>query len=147
MKLIKNISFYIILGFLLTLLSWGLESQYLYKFLKENIVSLLITILAINIATLGLITSRIQDILNKYDVDFKDTTKEMKILLYEQVTLIFISIVSLTIFEGNIITYENKNLILEGILNTVLIYSINILLDAGKAVFILIDLIQENKKM
>ncbi len=89
MRLIKNISFYIILAFIISLSSNYLESDFIFNYLKENIIGLLLTLLAINTATLGLIASKIQDMLEKHPkMSFKKTTKEMKFSLTEQVVLI-----------------------------------------------------------
>lgn len=148
MRLVKNISFYTILAFIISLLSNYLESDFLINYLHENIIGLLLTLLAINTATLGLVASKIQDMLEKYPKSsFKNTTKEMKFSLTEQVVLIIVSVISLIILDSKLISFEHKVLLLNSILVCVLIYSVNILWDTGKAVFVIIDLIEElNKK-
>lgn len=144
MTLIKSISFYIIIGFLISWSSQWLESDFLFKYLKENIVGLLITLLAINTATLGLISSKIQDIVLKEPMlDFKTTIKEMKVSLLEQIFLIGSSIVCLLLMESPKIIFHCKDLVGNTILTTILIYSIAILWDTGKAVFIIIDELQD----
>ena len=62
MKNIKNVSFYIVLSIIVTMITNYLESPFLFKYLQNSIISLQITLLAINTATLGLIASKIQDI-------------------------------------------------------------------------------------
>jgi hypothetical protein len=148
MRLAKNISFYIIIAFALCLLSKYLKSGFLFKYLIENIIGLLLTLLAINTATLGLIASKIQDMLEKYPkMSFKNTTNEMKFSLTEQVILIIVSVISLIVLDSKIIIFEHKELLLNTILVSVLIYSVSILWDTGKAVFVIIDLIEKmNKK-
>lgn len=148
MRLIKNISFYIVIAFILCLLSKYLKSEFLFKYLTENIIGLLLTLLAINTATLGLIASKIQDMLEKHPkISFKNTTKEMKFSLTEQVILIIVSVISLIILDSKVIIFEFKELLLNTVLVGVLIYSVSILWDTGKAVFIIIDLIEDlNKK-
>lgn len=148
MRLAKNISFYIVVAFALCLLSKYLESNFLFKYLTDNIIGLLLTLLAINTATLGLIASKIQDMLEKYPkMSFKQTTNEMKFSLTEQVVLIIISVISLIILDSKVIIFQYKELLLNTVLVSVLIYSISILWDTGKAVFVIIDLIEKfNKK-
>ena len=143
MRLAKNISFYIIIAFLICLLSKILKSDFLFKYLTENIIGLLLTLLAINTATLGLIDSKIQDMLEKYPkMRFKKTTKEMKFSLTEQVILIIVSVISLIVLNSSVVQFEYKELVLNTVLVGVLIYSVNILWDTGKAVFVIIDLIE-----
>ena len=143
MKLVKNISFYIIISIIITFLGFKLESKFLFKYLQENIIGLLLTLLAINTATLGLIASKIQDIVVKYpQMDFLETIKQMKISLLEQIILIIISILCLLLMDSVIITYEFKKEIGNVFLVSILIYAINILWDTGKGVFVIIEELQ-----
>ena len=115
------------------------------NFLITNIINLQITLLAINTATLGLIISKIYEILKEYPlIDLAQPIKEMKVSLKEQIILIGISFISLILLNNNlenIIDFEHKKLILNIILLSVLVYCIDILRDTGKAVFVIIDLI------
>lgn len=149
MRLAKNISFYIIIAFLICLVSSYLKSDFLFKYLTENLIGLLLTLLAINTATLGLIASKIQDMLEKHPkMSFKNTTREMKFSLTEQVILIIVSVIALIVLNSSVVQFQYKELALNTILVGVLIYSVNILWDTGKAVFVIIDLIENmnNKK-
>jgi len=144
---IKNISFYIVLGIIITLLGKFLESDFLFKYLKENIIGLLLTLLAINTATLGLIASKIQDIVVDYPkFDFSSTIKEMKTSLLEQIILICTSVITLLLLDSNKIDFVYKTDIGNIILTTVLIYSVIILWDTGKAVFVVIEELQNMNK-
>lgn len=144
MRLAKNISFYIILAFGICLIAKYLKSEFLFEYLIENIIGLLLTLLAINTATLGLIASKIQDMLEKHPkISFKRTTEEMKFSLIEQIVLIIVSVVSLIVFKSDIIQFEFKDILFNTILVSVLIYSISILWDTGNGVFVIIDLIED----
>ena len=143
MNTLKNISFYVVLGVLITFLGQFLESDFLFEYLKENIIGLLLTLLAINTATLGLIASKIQDIVVKYPkFDFSSTTKEMKTSLKEQIILICVSVLTLFLLDTSKYQFDYKTEVGNVIMTTVLIYSINILWDTGKAVFVIIDELQ-----
>jgi hypothetical protein len=147
MKTIKNISFFIVIALFISFMASLLESDFLFKYLRENIIGLLITLLAINTATTGLIASKMQDLIVNYpDFDFSNSIKEMKLSLLEQIILIAISIVSLIIQSSCKITFEHKEFIFDTLLVGVLIYAINILWDTGKGVFVIIDEIQKMKK-
>lgn len=147
MKLVKNISFFIIIAIIITFLGATLESKFLFKFLQENIISLLLILLAINTTTLGLIASKIQDIVVKIpEMDFSDTIKEMKTSLLEQIILIIASVFCLLLMDSNKISFEYKNEIGNVILISIFIYAINILWDTGKSVFIIIEELQKMKK-
>ncbi len=144
MKLAKNISFFIVIAILISLIGKGLESKFLFTYLQQNIIGLLLTLLAINTATLGLIASKIQDIVVKHPkMDFSITIKEMKKSLLEQIILIIVSIVCLLIMDSAKITYEFKDIIGNTILSAVLIYAVNILWDTGKGVFVIIEELQK----
>ena len=147
MNTLKNISFYIIIGVIISFLGKYLESDFLFKYLKENIIGLLLTLLAINTATLGLIASKIQDIVVDYPkFDFSTTIKEMKISLLEQIILISVSVITLLLLDSKKIELASKIDIGNIILTAVLIYSINILWDTGKAVFVVIEELQKMKQ-
>jgi uncharacterized membrane protein YozB (DUF420 family) len=124
----------------MTLFANFLESPFLFKYLQDNIIGLQLTLLAINTATLGLIASKIQDIIVQFPkFNFANTIREMKISLLEQIVLIVISIFTLIIQNSNIIIIDEKINICNTILLTVFIYAINILWDTGKAVFVVIE--------
>ncbi|WP_188358261.1 hypothetical protein [Mangrovimonas yunxiaonensis] len=124
-----------------------MESDFLFKYLKDNIIGLLLTLLAINTATLGLIASKIQDIVVDYPkFDFSSTIKEMKTSLLEQIILICTSVITLLLLDSNKIDFAYKTDIGNVILTTVLIYSVTILWDTGKAVFVVIEELQNMNK-
>lgn len=143
---LKNISFKLILAGVVVFICDSLESTILYNYLNDNLISLLLTLLAINTATSGLIASKIQDILLEIpEIDFKSTIKEMKLSLLEQIVLIFFSISTLVLDDSKILYFEHKDCVLNIVSVAVLIYSIEILWDTGKSVFIIIEEIQNLK--
>lgn len=124
----------------MTILGKILDSDFLFMYLKESIIGLLLTLLAINTATSGLIASKIQDIIvNQPKIDFSDTIKEMKRSLLEQIILISLSIITLLLMDSTKLTFLFKVEISNVILVSILAYSINILWDTGKAVFVIIE--------
>jgi hypothetical protein len=147
MKLVKNISFFIVIALVVSFIGNALDSKFLFTYLAENIIGLLLTLLAINTATSGLIASKIQDIIVQFPkFNFSDTIREMKKSLLEQIILIIISIVCLLIMNSAIITYQFKDMIGNTVLIAVLTYAVNILWDTGKGVFVIIEEIQKMNK-
>ncbi len=141
---LKNISFILVVSSSVVFFCNYLETQFLFLYLSNNLISLLLTLLAINTATLGLIASKMQDIVvSKPDFNFTRTINEMKISLLEQIILICISILTLILQSSKIIIYNNKDLVSNIILVGVLVYSINILWDTGKGVFVVIEELQK----
>lgn len=143
MKLAKNISFYLMIAAIVTSVGYYLESKFLFNYLQNNLIGLLLTLLAINIASLGLIASKIQDIVMQLKgLDFSETVKQMKFSLLEQIILIGASIITLLFQDSGRISWEYKEQVGNVILVAILIYAINILWDTGKSVFIIIEQIQ-----
>lgn len=144
---LKNISFIVVLSTITVIFCNYLETTFLFKYLADNLISLLLTLLAINTATLGLIASKMQDIVvDKPQFNFSRTIKEMKLSLLEQIILIIISIITLVLQDSKVVVVNHKDEISNIILVGVLIYSINILWDTGKGVFVVIEELQNLKK-
>lgn len=141
---LKNISVILVLSTIVVLFCNYLESTFLFTYLTENLISLQLTLLAINTATLGLIASKMQDIVaDKPQFNFSRTIKEMKLSLLEQIILIVASIITLVLQDSKVVIVNHKDFISNIILVGVLIYSINILWDTGKGVFVVIEELQK----
>jgi hypothetical protein len=147
METIKDISLYVIISALITLGCYWLQSSFLFDYLQSNIIGLLITLLAINTATSGLVASKMQDLtLQKPEVDLSEPIRQMKTSLIEQIVLIALSIIFMTIIKSELIQFDYKEKIFNGGLVLLLVYALAILLDTGKAVFIVIQGLQNIKK-
>ncbi len=144
--ILKNISFYLVISYIICLGAYLVNSSLLFEYLHENIIGLLLTLLAINTATLGLIASKMQDLLKDFpNFSFKDSIREMKISLIEQICLIISSVLIIIIHGSKMLEFPHKNFTLDVLLSTVVVYSIAILWDTGKAVFVVIEQIQQMK--
>ena len=82
-KLVSFISISVLLAFF----SMKLESNFADQF-AENILSLLTTLFAINIASSTLIAGKLREIQNKTGCDFPKTKKNLKNSFYEQIMFI-----------------------------------------------------------
>lgn len=133
-----------VISLIVVLVSQAIDSKSVFVYLEENIIGLLLTLLAINIASSGLIAAKIQDILVEFpEFDFSESLKEMKISLFEQVVLLIVCIISLILSDSSLIDFEHKSTLSNTILFSILVYAINILWDTGQAVFIIIDQLQQ----
>lgn len=152
MIIVKNISFYLLVSILICFLSELLNSSFLSEFLKANTIMLEIALLAMNIATLGMISSKLYEVLEKNrGGNIDKTRKELNLALIEQITLIVVCFMSLIIFDNNkainVIGLSNyREFILNVILLASLIYYLFITWDIGKSVFIIIDEINKMGK-
>lgn len=142
--LFKNIGASFVVAFLIYTLLEKLESQYVYKFLENNLINLLVTILAINSATLSIVLVKIRELTDKSSSSdsFKATRIEMLFSIKEQIALIFISLFLLaTISSKKIVSLQL--VILNDSMNVALIacfvYAMIILFDIAKSVFVILD--------
>ncbi|KEZ93514.1 hypothetical protein IL45_04690 [Nonlabens ulvanivorans] len=142
---IKDIALFIVLGLIINLLSFFLSNDYLIKYLLDNLITIQLTLLAINTATSGLVVSKMQDIIKENpQLNLKPISKSLLDSLKEQIILIVVAIGLLIIIDSQItekLIYTNFiDFSLEVLLIAVFINSIQILWDTGKAIFIMIDI-------
>ena len=111
-----------------------LDVNFTRLFFQQNLISLLTTLLAINVAVLGIVLSRIVA-LNQSGENFTNTKKEILKSLKEQVALIGLSLV-LSIFsakEKYNFYPDLVNYLLSVLLMSVFFYAIYILYDTAKS--------------
>ncbi|MEC4049572.1 hypothetical protein OX284_009045 [Flavobacterium sp. SUN046] len=144
LRFLKYFSIFFSISILFEIWMIYIESEYLKSFLKSNILTILLAFLAINTATLGVIASKIQEIKTKFkDCDFSNTINEMYFSLKEQVVLLIMNIFVLVIDDSKLICFSYKCLIVNSLLSSIFFYSIYVLWDTGKAVFVMTTLSNE----
>mgnify|MGYP001114457735 CR=1 FL=1 len=139
---VKNIIVFLFLGFILAFASIELESDFLSDFHKSNLVNILITLLAINTATSSIVLTKLKDLGDKNNFDFKDSFSELKTAILEQVILICLAIIFSILGESKVIENNLKyNEIIFLTLNSaIFIYAIDILRDTANSIFIILKL-------
>jgi hypothetical protein len=119
-----------------------LESNFADQF-AENILSLLTTLFAINIASSTLIAGKLREIQNKTGCDFPKTKKNLKNSFYEQIMFIGVVFVFGLLRESKYIHHtidiDKIKLICNSVLFLCFIYYIDIIRDIGKSLFDLLD--------
>ncbi len=142
-NILKHILLSLMIGYVTISIENKIKSNFFEAFLGGNLISLLVALLAINITTLGIILTKIRDILDKNNLDgnyFKKTRQQMLISIKEQLGLILFSaillIVKKSILIRDLTTIEQ---IIDIFLTACFIYAIFILYDTAKSIFNLLD--------
>lgn len=121
----------------------ALHTDFLNNLLQEDLIQLQIALLAINSATLGVVLTKIRDLIEKNDIEksvFQSARNEMLLSIREQVSLIVIAILVLVAWSSkNIFWSDDANLFFGSIICAVFIYSLSILYDTAKSVLEIID--------
>jgi hypothetical protein len=98
--------------------------------------------MAINGTTLGIVLTKIRDILDRSNQhgSFERTKKAMRFLIMEQIGLIGVSLVALSIYTSAYLHgADGIKRFLEVSIIALFVYSMLVLLDAAKSVFVLLD--------
>jgi len=141
MHWIKNISFYIVAALSLNVLSVFLVSSFLSKFLHDNVINILINLLAINTASTGIVLTKLKEISERHnDFDFSEIFKELKLALVEQIILIGLSIIVLIFNDSKLIkaNLSKHDFIFNTLITAIFINALDTLRDTGKAIFLII---------
>lgn len=118
-----------------------IESTYITTFLSNNIVNIQIGLLAINTATLGIVLTKLRDLVdNGVEAGaFASTRRQMLLSVKEQVALIVAALTILSLASAKNLPFVFMPGLLDTLLLTCLVYSLSILYDTAKSVFILLD--------
>jgi hypothetical protein len=117
------------------------QSDAVFVFLKTNITNIQITLLAINAATLGIVLTKIREIIDKTGQReaFDSTRSEMLLSIKEQMWLISVSLMIIAMESAKGFPYEVLSDVWQACLIASFIYSMMVLYDTAKSVFILLD--------
>lgn len=129
-------------GFVAQLAQRAAGSDYLTTFLEQNLVNILVAVLAINSATMGIVLTKIRDLIEKHGGEgaFNATKNEMLLSIKEQITLVVVAILLLTAADSSYVSgRETLVLILNSSVIGVFAYAMRILYDTAKSVLIIID--------
>lgn len=130
------------IGFIFQIFQESLNTDYLNDYLSQNLITILIALLAINSATLGIVLTKIRDLVERHgNAQCFNSAKEHMILsIKEQIALIIFAVIFLTIVSSEIVAhYENLTLLFDAIIVAIFSYALFILYDTAKGVIIIID--------
>lgn len=141
--IIQSASISIGLAFTAQIFFNKIESIFAFEFLRSNIINLQVALLAVNIATLGIILTKIREIIDKNGIEarenFTKTRKEMILSVREQISLIIFSLLIISLQSTNLHFIKSSNNILHGLLLASFFYSLLILYDTAKCIFLILD--------
>jgi|WetSurMetagenome_2_1015567.scaffolds.fasta_scaffold463323_2 hypothetical protein len=141
-NIIFNTLFSVGAGYLLAELQSFMGTAYLTNFLKQNLITLLVALIAINSATLSIVLTKIRELLDKSGQQgtFSNTKKQMILSVNEQIVLIVVTMLLLIVQDSDFmkshvwyITFLNVLII------GCFIYALRILHDTAKSVFVILD--------
>lgn len=137
----KGIFKTIVISFFISMLLYWLEkilhSGYMYEFLKNNIITMLVTLLAINTATSTVLLAKLEDINKSYGGEIMgEAVKEIRISFAEQIGLIVTAIIVLIVDNSCLLKqYQYINDVVTVLLIMIFVYAIYILRDTGLAIY------------
>jgi hypothetical protein len=140
-EILKHILIAIGVGFLNIVFQGLVGSNYIITFLKQNLITIILALMAINTTTLGIVLTKIRELIDKKGTDtFTKSKKQMFISINEQIILVIIASI-LFILSDSPIVYTNINikLLIDVGCISVFIYDLLILYDTSKSIFIVID--------
>lgn len=118
-----------------------IQSDFVYTFLNGNITNLQVALLALNGATLSIVLTKIRELTDKTGnkTKFEATKEEMLLSIKEQVFLIATSLLIVSFA-----TAKNPPILLsidvyQALLLASFVYSLLILYDTSKSIFIILD--------
>lgn len=131
------------IGYICHLAQSAGDTQHLTEFLSQNLITLLVALLAINSTTMGIVLTKIRDLIDKTGGGaecFNNTKKQMLLSIKEQITLIVIA-AALLIAGGSVFAIGSEELrtAYSVALSAIFAYSMLNLYDNAKSVLIIID--------
>ena len=137
------------IGFVMERANMWLGSQFLYVFFENNLITILIALLAINAATMGIVLTKISDLVAqaKSSFVFSRTKKHMLLSIQEQIFLIVIGIILLSVKSSpKINSIDDLTVYCNVGLSAVFVYALLILYDTAKSIFVLLNINLYNQK-
>lgn len=140
-SIIINTSISVSIALFLVFIQFALKSDYLILYLKDNIITILIALLAINSATMSIILSKLRELMDKFPSStFENTKREMILSVKEQIFLILIAATLLIIKYSKVyINSHISDIFVDTLLIATFIYALRILYDTATSVFVLLE--------
>lgn len=141
-QVLKNSLLALGIGFLAEMFSIWLETNYLVRFFAENLITILVALLAVNAATMGIVLTKIRDLIDKNGGAefFSNTRQQMLLSVKEQVGLIILSICILSLNSSPVVSgLHNVSLFINSVVTGIFAYALIVLYDTAKGVLIIVD--------
>jgi len=145
---LKNCLVAIGIGFVLQLIQDWLGTDYLDTFLRENVVNLLVALLAINTATMSIVLTKIRELVEQGGSrnSFERSQRQMLLSIQEQVGLVIVALTCFMLENAPALTnVSNGRLAVFSVATATFVYGIMILYDTAKSVFVILEFPTEKK--
>lgn len=133
---------FIVIGTAINGIAVWMQSEFLCKFLDQNLILLLVALLAINTTTISVILTKMREIADKRpNVDFSKTRTSMKQSTTEHLFLIWLA-TAIQIAKGSSIIcsfFLYTDFFLDSLLIAIFIFSIQIVYDTAQSVYVILD--------
>lgn len=125
---------------LATFLLESIGSRYLFDFLTQNVINIQIGLLAINTATLGVVLTKLRDLVDRGIplAKFSSARREMLLSIKEQMALIIAALIILSTESATSIPVHIPVELTRILLLSCFVYSLMILYDTAKSVFVVL---------
>ena len=133
---------WIVVGLVATAVSRLSGSTYLGTFLETNLLVVLIALMAINTTTVSVILTKMREIAEAHpEVDFASTRRNMRLSTVEQLVLVVIAAVLLTLKSSPWLVSHIPHFAFVGdsLLVAVFAYALQVLYDTASAVYVILD--------
>jgi len=129
-------------GFMAELLNNWLGTKFLHGFFESNLVTILVALLAVNAATMGIVLTKMRDLIDKNGNSeaFKKTRSNMLLSIKEQISLIVLATIVLSVKSAPVVqSIENMPLFFNSIVTGIFVYALLVLYDTAKGVLVIVD--------
>lgn len=146
-KSIPTLAVLILISLCVNWLSNWLQSDFIANFFEEDLLTILIALLAINLTTIGVIMAKMQDMAGQGKLDYSGVITEMKMSIREQVGLVATTFLLLIFNESRLIAaiWEDFDNLNQFFLIFMFLWAIWILYSTGEGIFIIARI--ENQRM
>jgi len=130
------------IGFIAEIANSWLGTPFLHTFFENNLITILVALLAINATTMGIVLTKIRDLIDKNGGAefFKSTKENMLLSIKEQIGLVALATMVLTVKSAPTVTaVSNLSLLLNAVVSGIFVYALIVLYDTAKGVLIIVD--------
>ncbi|MFY0675716.1 MAG: hypothetical protein JXR18_00365 [Neptuniibacter sp.] len=129
-------------GFITELFNIWVGSKFLDGFFESNLITILVALLAVNAATMGIVLTKMRDLIDKNGnaEAFTKTRCNMLLSIKEQIGLIILATIVLSIKSAPAVqSIENMPLLLNSLVTGIFVYALLVLYDTAKGVLVIVD--------
>ena len=143
---IKDVCLYLVVAAVFTVATHWLGSNVLDRYLTEQLITVLIALLAINTTTSGVVMTKLKEISDARGGNFSLTIKELKSSVTEQLIFIILAVIILVLRGSGVVLASHPwaDLILEVALVAVFVAALYTLFDTARSIFVILEF--ENHK-